>query len=131
MAREAPRLDLSPYEIIDLRRLANAPSTPQALAFRARIILRCDSARQRGVPRSDQIAAELGCAPDTVAKWRRRFQRHRCAGLCDLPRSGRPAAFSPEGQTQSPGLGHHPAGGCGCTHLALVAGRLGLSHPQG
>src|SRR5262249_48916624 len=85
MAREAPRLDLYPYEIIDLRPWANAPSTPQALAFRARIILRCDSARKRGVPRIDQIAAELGCAPDTVAKWRRRFQRHRCAGLCDLP----------------------------------------------
>ena len=31
MAREAPRIDLSPYEVIDLRRLANAPSTPQAL----------------------------------------------------------------------------------------------------
>ncbi len=95
MAREALRIDLSPYEIIDLRRLANAPSTPQALAFRARIILRCDSGCLRGVPRNDHIAAELGCDPDTVAKWRRRFQRHRFAGLCDLPRSGRPAAFSP------------------------------------
>jgi hypothetical protein len=95
MAREALRIDLSPYEFIDLRRLANAPSTPQALAFRARIILRCDSACLRGVPRNDHIAAELGCAPDTVAKWRRRFQRHRFAGLGDLPRSGRPAAFSP------------------------------------
>ena len=34
MAREAPRIVLSPYEFIDLRRLANAHSTPQALAFR-------------------------------------------------------------------------------------------------
>jgi Winged helix-turn helix len=97
MAREACRIDLSPYEIIDLRRLANAPSTPQALAFRARLILHCDSACQRGVPRNDHVAAAVGCDPDTVAKWRRRFQRQRCAGLCDLPRSGRPAAFSPEG----------------------------------
>jgi hypothetical protein len=97
MAREAPRIDLSPYEIIDLRRLANAPSTPQALAFRACIILSCDSACQRGVPRNDHIAAELGCDADTVAKWRRRFQRQRLAGLSDWPRSGRPAAFSPEG----------------------------------
>ena len=95
MAREALRLDLSPYEVIDLRRLANAPSTPQALAFRARIILRCDSSCLPGVPRNDHIAAELGCDPDTVAKWRGRFRRHRFAGLCDLPRSGRPAAFSP------------------------------------
>jgi hypothetical protein len=95
MAREAPRIVLSPYEIIDLRRLANAPSTPQALAFRARLILRCDSSLGRGVPRNDHVAAEFGCAPDTVAKWRRRFQRRRLGGLADLPRSGRPAAFSP------------------------------------
>ena len=95
MAREAPRIELSPYEIIDLRRMAKAPSTPQALAFRARIILRCDSACERAVPRNDHIAAELGCDPDTVAKWRHRFQRHRFAGLFDVPRSGRPAAFSP------------------------------------
>lgn len=95
MAREAPRIDLSPYDVIDLRRLANAPSTPQAIAFRARIILRCDSGCLRGVPRNDHVAAELGCDPDTVAKWRRRFQRHRFAGLLDSHRSGRPAAFSP------------------------------------
>ena len=95
MAREAPRIELSPYEMIDLRRMAKAPSTPQALAFRARIILRCDSACERAVPRNDHIAAELGCDPDTVAKWRRRFRRQRLAGLSDLPRSGRPVAFSP------------------------------------
>ena len=94
MAREAPRIDLSPYEQIDLRRLANAPSTPQALAFRARLILRCDSSFRPGVPRNDHVAAAQGCGPETVAKWRRRFRR-RLAGLSDLPRSGRPAAFSP------------------------------------
>ena len=95
MAREAPRIVLSPYEQIDLRRLANAPSTPQALAFRARLILHCDSGLRRGVPRNDHIAAALGCDPDTVAKGRQRFRRQRLDGLSDLPRSGRPAAFSP------------------------------------
>jgi transposase len=98
MAREALRIDLSLDEINELRRLANALSTPQALAFRARVILRCDSAHRRGVPRNDHIALALGCDPDTVAKWRRRFQQQRLAGLDDLPRSGRPAAFSPCGQ---------------------------------
>jgi hypothetical protein len=95
MAREAPRIILSPYEQIDLRRLANAPSTPQALAFRARLILLCDSGMEPGVPRNDQVAAQLSCDPDTVAKWRRRFRKRRLAGLSDWPRSGRPAAFSP------------------------------------
>ena len=106
MAREAPRIVLSPYEFIDLRRLANAHSTAQALAFRARLILRC---AQPDKPTNDQVAAELGCDPATVAKWRWRFRRQRLGGLSDLPRSGRPAAFSPGGPPQSRHPGHHPA----------------------
>jgi hypothetical protein len=93
MAREAPTIWLSADEEQQLRRLANAPSTPQALAFRARLILRCES--RNGVPRNDHIALEFGCHPDTVAKWRGRFQRRRLQGLYDLPRSGRARAFSP------------------------------------
>jgi hypothetical protein len=92
MAREAPHLLLSPYEIIDLRSLVKAHSTPQALAFRARLILRC---AQPDHPTNDCVAAELGCASETVSKWRWRFRRQRLDGLNDLPRSGRPAAFSP------------------------------------
>ena len=93
MAREAPILRLSADEAQHLRKLANAASTPQALAFRARVILPC--AARPGVPRNDHVAALLGCHPDTVSKWRKRFQRHRLDGLADFPRSGRPAAFSP------------------------------------
>ena len=95
MAREAPIIRLTPVEDGCLRRLAQAASTPQALAFRARLILRCASGPQPGVPRNDHVAAQLGCDPDTVSKWRRRFQRHRLDGLDDLPRCGRPATFSP------------------------------------
>jgi hypothetical protein len=95
MAREAPRIRLLPEEADHLHRLANASSTPQALAFRARLILLCASGPQPGVPRNDLVAARLGCDPDTVSKWRRRFQRQRLDGLDDLPRSGRPATFSP------------------------------------
>jgi transposase len=92
MAREAPRIVLDPYELIDLRRLERAASTPQALAFRARLILRC---AQADPPTNEQVAADVGCEPTTVSKWRRRFRHHRLDGLSDLPRSGRPAAFSP------------------------------------
>ena len=92
MAREAPRILLDPYELLDRRRLERAPSTPQALAFRARLVLHC---AQADPPTNEQVAADLDCHPDTVCKWRRRFRRHRLAGLSDLPRSGRPAAFSP------------------------------------
>jgi len=92
MAREAPRIVLDPYELIDLRRLERAASAPQALAFRARLILRC---ARRELPSNEEVAQDLGCAPDTVSRWRRRFREHRLAGLSDRPRSGRPAAFSP------------------------------------
>jgi transposase len=92
MARQAPRILLDPYELIDLRRLERAPSTPQAVAFRARLVLRCAHAP---TPTNEQVADDLGCAPDTVSKWRSRFRQQRLAGLADLPRSGRPAAFSP------------------------------------
>ena len=88
----APQVTLADDEQSRLESIVRAHSTPQALAFRARLILRCAHAPS---PRNDEVAAELGCAPDTVSKWRGRFHRHRLGGLYDRPRSGRPAAFSP------------------------------------
>ena len=92
MAREAPRIRMSPDEFVELRQIIDAHSTPQAIAFRARIIVRCI---QNDKPTNERVAVDLGCDADTVSKWRRRFQRHRLDGLQELPRSGRPRAFSP------------------------------------
>jgi transposase len=92
MAREARRVTLSPEERDRLTKVAHARSAPQGLAFRARLILRC---AQGDKPTNLQVAAELHCDPDTVARWRNRFARQRLQGLRDLPRSGRPRAFSP------------------------------------
>ena len=57
--------------------------TAQALAQRSRIILAC----ARGESNTE-IAAELGLARDTVAKWRSRFVVHRLEGLSDEPGPG-------------------------------------------
>jgi hypothetical protein len=92
MAREAVRIRLSLDEQEQLQKLVHARSTPQGLAFRAQLILRC---AQPDKPRNDHVAEELGCDPDTVSRWRRRYQRSRLEGLRDCPRSGRPRAFSP------------------------------------
>jgi hypothetical protein len=92
MAREARRIHLAPDERDRLNKVANARLAPQGLAFRARLILRCG---QPDKPTNLQVAAELRCDPDTVARWRNRFARHRLGGLRDLPRAGRPRAFSP------------------------------------
>ena len=72
--------------------LLRAGSTPQALAFRCRIVLRAADPDQ---PANLQIAAELDCNRHTVGHWRNRFLEQGLAGLQDAPRSGRPRSFSP------------------------------------
>jgi len=92
MARRAPLIRLSRDEQQRLLKTANAHSTPQAQAFRCRIILRCGRTDR---PTNWRVARELGCDPGTVGKWRQRFAAHRFEGLADLPRSGAPRTFSP------------------------------------
>jgi hypothetical protein len=77
-----------------LQSLLRAGSTPQALAFRCRLILR---AADDDKPANLQIAAELDCDRHTVGQWRNRFLEYGLAGLQDAPRSGRPRSFSPLG----------------------------------
>jgi transposase len=45
---------------------------------------------------STEIAAELGCRPSTVGRWRGRFARLGLDGLHDEPRSGKPRSISDE-----------------------------------
>jgi transposase len=91
MAR--PKLDLllHPEQKRELERLAKAPSTPQKIALRAKIVLRggqgLDSAR---------IAQELKTSRVTVGLWRQRFVDLGLAGLAEAPRPGRPATVDPE-----------------------------------
>ena len=92
MSRHAPFIRLSREEKQLLNKIANAHSSPQAQAFRSRIILRCG---QTDRPTNGKVAEEFGCDPGTVGKWRSRFANDRFDGLADLPRSGAPRAFSP------------------------------------
>jgi hypothetical protein len=95
----ATPIALSPEQRRDLLRLARAHSTPQSLVFRARIILRAGDDDR---PTNVRIAAELGCDPDTVACWRRRFAGRGLGGLQDAPRSGRPPVFPPRATAAHP-----------------------------
>lgn len=88
----APRIALDAEQRSQLDALLRAGSTPQALAFRARIVLRASDDDQ---PPNLQIAVELGCSKDTVGTWRRRYAEQGLPGLQDAPRSGRPRSFSP------------------------------------
>src|SRR5918993_2969220 len=78
-------LDLSEAERAELQGWSRRRKTAQALALRARIVLRAAAGLS-----NTAIAAELGVAKHTVGKWRERFARGRLEGLRDEPRSGAP-----------------------------------------
>jgi hypothetical protein len=75
-----------------LESLARAHSTPQALAFRCRLILR--AAAPDALPHL-RVAADRHCHRQTVGLWRTRDLEHGLAGLQDALRPGRPRRFSP------------------------------------
>ncbi len=83
----APRIIVPQNVRRDLQTLAQAHSTPQLLALRARIILRAGDVN---APSNVQIGRALGCSNRTVGKWRQRFHDVGFLGLQDAPRSGRP-----------------------------------------
>jgi transposase len=87
----APRIILSQNARTDLQAIARAHSTPQALALRARIILRA-AALDR--PTNCTIGHELGCSNLTVGKWRRRYLALGLPGLQDALRTGRPRTIT-------------------------------------
>lgn len=65
----APRIILAQNPRTNLQVLAQAHSTPQSLALRARIVLRAADA---DTPTNVQIGRNLHCSNRTVGKWRRR-----------------------------------------------------------
>lgn len=86
-------LVLSDDERAVLGRWMRRANSAQALALRARIVLACAGSE---IPSIVGVARELRVAPDTVRKWRRRFQADRLDGLIDEPRPGRPPTIAVE-----------------------------------
>jgi transposase len=112
-----------------LEAITRRPSAPQALVRRARIVLLAHA----GQPNA-QIAAELGCAVNTVRTWRRRFARGGMPALSDRARSGRPEVYGPDVRLRivAAATSVPPEGTSVWTH-ALIAGQLadtGISASQ-
>src|SRR5260370_8501814 len=89
IGRPIPVLRLTDDEREALERWTRRPTTAQALAQRARVILACASGRT-----NTRVARELRLTKQTVGKWRSRFVAARLDGLLDEPRPGAPRRIS-------------------------------------
>jgi transposase len=78
-------LSLAAEERERLESWARRPTSAQALAQRARIVLECAAGNPNSV-----AAGKLGITSQTVGKWRQRFLDRRLDGLLDEPRPGAP-----------------------------------------
>lgn len=91
MARPKVPLSLTQEQRQELTRLVKAPSTPQKILRRCRIVVLAAQGFD-----NDQIAAELSTSPPTVGLWRQRFLDLGLAGLEEAPRPGRPSLLDPD-----------------------------------
>ncbi len=89
LGRPKAKLVLSERERETLEAWSRRHTTVQALALRARIVLRCAKGQL-----NQEVAAHLGVTMQTVGKWRRRFVERRLDGLLDEPRPGQPRKVS-------------------------------------
>jgi len=87
--RPKAKLVVAPGERATLERWTRRRKTAQALAMRARVVLRCATGRT-----NLQVAAALGITHQMVGKWRTRFIERRLDGLLDEPRPGTPRRLS-------------------------------------
>jgi len=89
LGRPIPPLILNREERQTLENWARRPTSAQALAQRARVILACARGKTNTV-----VAQEMRLTQPTVGKWRSRFLARRLEGLLDEPRPGAPRRIS-------------------------------------
>jgi transposase len=83
--RPIPPMTITDQERETLDRWARRPTTGQALAQRARLILGCAAGKT-----NTRVARDLRLTKQTIGKWRTRFLAERLDGLLDEPRPGAP-----------------------------------------
>ena len=89
LGRPVTPIVLTTDERETLERWGRRPTTGQAIALRARVVLRCAAGET-----ATAIAPELRVTKQTVGKWRARFVARRLDGLLDEPRPGVPRTIT-------------------------------------
>jgi transposase len=87
----AAEIVLTADERAELEGWARRRTSAAGLAMRSRIVL---AAADGGT--NTELAQRLGLSITTVRRWRNRFVVHRCDGLLDEPRPGRPRVVGDE-----------------------------------
>ena len=123
MARIAPGIFLDRETQSTLNGWAQAPSTPQAIALRSRIVLAAAENLS-----NQQIALNLKIPEVTVGKWRRSFAAQGLAGLRDAARSGRPPKYDAEVWHKVQTLACQQPESQGRWTVRTLARELGLPH---
>jgi len=120
----AAKIQLTDEERTTLESYASRRKTAQALALRARIVLRCAQGGHDG-----QIAEDLGIFRSTVGRWRRRFAEERLDGLQDEPRPGAPRKIT-DSDVERVVIATLESTPKGATHWSTrdMARHVGLSH---
>jgi transposase len=87
--RPIPPVTLTTEERETLERWVRRPTSAQAVAQRARMILACAAGQT-----NTGVAQHLRLTQQTVGKWRSRFLAKRLDGLLDAPRPGAPRTIT-------------------------------------
>jgi transposase len=121
---DAATITLTDEERQTLQSYATRRKTAQALAMRAKIVLRCADGGHDGI-----VSDELRVGRGTVGRWRRRFAALRLAGLHDEPRPGAPRSIT-DADVERVVIATLETKPKGATHWSTrdMAKHVGLSH---
>jgi transposase len=95
MPRSLQLRSLTDEEVRVISKLVRSQTASVRLVQRAKIVSLASQGKT--IP---HITAELGCAPNVVRKWFKRFDAHGLEGLEDAPRSGAPSRYTAENKAR-------------------------------
>jgi transposase len=85
----AKSIEIGAEDRAELERIVRASTEEVRMVERAQIVLHAAEGLSAA-----RIGRLLGCSTNTAHKWRARYEQDGIAGLCDLPRSGKPLTYS-------------------------------------